>query len=490
MNLRISYPTPKGRELTAYDPARVETASMANFVRAIYSPLIEFSNDGELVSGLASKFIWKDGAVHFYLNDNAKANDGTPITAKDAYISLKRLIILGKNTHGNLKSFICPDATVKKLDDECPGLITENNKLIITPIPSRKSLLLPLLANIEFTVIPQKSLDLNNLSIINYNITSGPYFVDKDKGNGNITLVANKYNHHYSKKIAQSITLVPVSSPQSSLIDLIENKKVDIIPTFNWGDENKLHAYFLNKNNYSIHRSMNIKTYLLKFTKRGMQELSQERRHILGAIIKKAYLETLDKNSIAQGQNQFFGVYGEGSLSDSDQKRLNETIEKAIASGTSLEKGAGIVMNVFKSQLDLNKTRYSQVLPELAFSTSPKLPFFMNYNSQEEMPHLFIVGGDTSFYENVSLLSYMISLDMFEMGQEKANEWIEDYLSIEDKNTRLKKLQKAHLAMLISASVIPLAAAPYVAIAKKPWKFEVSDQYAGTPFWQIVHDEY
>ncbi|MBL6991006.1 MAG: hypothetical protein ISR65_14570 [Bacteriovoracaceae bacterium] len=486
--LKISYPhiNNKNRNVSTFDTARIVDSTQSGMLRALYSPLVEFNNQGDIISGLVDSFVWKGGSLIFKIRKGLKASDGSSITASDAYVSLKRLLLLGKNTHGNLKSFLCPNDELKDIKSSCSGLKIKDDTLILSPIPSRKSLLLPLLTATEFAIVPSKSLDLETLKIKNNFVTSGPYYVASDDLRGNVLLKANKNHHHYSTNIAQTIDLVPNLDPKQSLFDLLEQKKVDVMPTFTWGDFVELYNKSVKNEELTIHKTMNIKISYIQFTQRAQKQLSQKRRIAIGKKMRQAYLSHFNADTISEAGKYYLGVYGEGALSSDQTSKLNKLFDTI---NTENETGSGIIMVTAPTRVEHYKAIFQESLPQMKILETSEHHAFKQYTNINDMPHLFFANTDSSFRENVTLLSYMVSMGMFAMDEKKSKQWLENYLDTEDKEKRLMRLQTVHFDMLTAPSVVPIVASPYLVVARKPWKLKMSDQYASTPFWQITNEQ-
>ena len=123
--LRVAFP---GRvSASKYDPAKIEYAMEYTFLQNIYSPLIEYSVSGELVSAIAERFGWRGTNAVFQIRKGLKTIDGDTVNAYDAEASLKRLFVIGGNTHGDLKNLLCPGTRLKSLQSVCEGIAVENN---------------------------------------------------------------------------------------------------------------------------------------------------------------------------------------------------------------------------------------------------------------------------------------------------------------------------------------------------------------------------
>jgi len=287
--LRVSFPLEES--LTSYDPAHIATLAQAHFLDNIYSPLIELDNDGNIVPGIARSFEWRGDDLRLEIRADLFTADGKQITAEDAAFSLKRLVFLGNsNTHGDLGQFLCPNHSMKSIQEECRGIRIEDNYLILTVADSyKKSFLLPLLANPDFSVIPISSFDLEKpeLPIADYRNTSGPYFVESvDEVKRVWTLAANKQHYRYHRKIPQVVEMRE-SRGQDSL-NLLKDGQLDMISLADSVDPREVREFGKkNENHFSTHITQNIRLVYLKFSPKALKRLSVETRRFVGKEIRR-----------------------------------------------------------------------------------------------------------------------------------------------------------------------------------------------------------
>ena len=99
--LRVAFPYNK--KASHYDPAKIYLAPEYVFLQNIYSSLVQVSMDnGDIIEGVAKEYFWKGNDLHLVIREGLKTADGDQITAKDVEFSLKRLMVLSRNAHGNL----------------------------------------------------------------------------------------------------------------------------------------------------------------------------------------------------------------------------------------------------------------------------------------------------------------------------------------------------------------------------------------------------
>ena len=148
-SLRVAFPYSKPAE--AYEPARITLAPEYIFLENVFSPLVEMSARGEVGPGLAQSFQWNGNELHLIMRDGLKTVSGRPITADDAEFSLKRLLSLPGNTHGDFRQLICGKTDLSSTTEACDGIRVEGNQLILKTTDAGKTFLLPMLTAIGAT---------------------------------------------------------------------------------------------------------------------------------------------------------------------------------------------------------------------------------------------------------------------------------------------------------------------------------------------------
>ena len=206
--LRVAFPV--RLKSTAYEPTNINFDYEYIFLENVFSPLVEISANGSVEKGVADKVEWSGDELKLTIRDNLKTISGKSITADDVVFSLKRLLVLSGNTHGNFKDIVCPGVDIKSTDENCPGIRKEGNSVFLNA-KGKKSFILPMLGAIDFAVIPKSSVDPLSLKILDYKETSGPYAVDSDDGNGNIRLIQNPHHYFSTNDVAKEVIFVPTS---------------------------------------------------------------------------------------------------------------------------------------------------------------------------------------------------------------------------------------------------------------------------------------
>ena len=482
MTLRVAFPYDK--PLSVYEPTRIHYAPEYILLENIYSPLIELHpENGEPVPGIADRFEWVGNELHFHVRDNLKTADGNSITALDVEFSLKRLLIKRGNTHGNFHDLMCTDLELKSIEDSCSGIRVEGNTLILAPA-EKKEFLLPMMAALDFAVIPKSSVDPVTLDIKDYKNTSGPYFVKSDDGKGNIVLASNKTHYHYKEDIPQEIVIVPsgIEGYENSL-DQFKTGKVDYITTIDKLPAEKV-IEFSKENKGNLHTTMNIRTYALTFTDKGLKKFSEQERIAIGKMFKRVWREHHQKSPGFSSTDQFFLPFGDGGLNEKTEEVLKELFSK---SEELLNKKVS-VSTIRVGDISPIQKLFEKYYPNVSVYEGKTAPSFMKNPKDSEIPDAFISGPDTGFLEDIGLISYSINAGYFGAEKEEMRAWLKEYMEIPEKDNRISKLKELHLKVLKEGILIPLVNSPYAAFARDGWKLGISQIYANNPLWPIVRD--
>lgn len=461
------------------DPHRIHTAAEANIFRNIYSRLIALSNDGQLQPDLAESFYWDEAAGHYVITmrDGVKTVSGEDITAEDAYLSFMRIIIQEKNTHGNLNSFLCPNVEVSSVEDGCAGMSYKGNVLYLKPSDlSKKTFLIPLLASIDFSIIPKSSIDFSSpdLDVTSYSETTGPYYMTiTAEPDQEVRFIANPNHFRFSENMLKEVTLVPLGDEEPTA--LLESGQVDILPSTIGTKMTDVKG--LSETEYSVFRTKNVRLALLMYTERGRKEFTKEQRLSMGLSIKEHILEGLNPAN-GEETSEFFPMFSEGMLANDQKRALAKLLGKARENRSSDVVRVAVSRAIYKkAKIDLKP------LSNVELHQTTKPPWLMPV---EEQPHALLGHIDASFYESLSLLHYNFSVGTFGTYEEGVK-WLDRYTAIEEKGERLKLLRELHFQMLSDGYFVPLYGSPYVTVARKPFHLEFPEFFAGTPLWLAIN---
>ena len=482
--LRVAFSHNKPADF--YEPAEIHFTNEYVFLESVFSPLVELSDEqGAPVSSIAKEFYWQGRELHFVIRDDLQTIDGHKIGVDDVITSLKRLLILSKNTHGDFKNLVCPDIQLQTMEQDCPRIKKQGHTLILDLV-EQKDFVIPMLAAIDFAIIPRSSIDLKTLKIIDYRNTTGPYYVKRDEGGGHIVLKANPTHFHYSPKMPQELVLVPTKGmSKDRVIELYKNGELDHITTIGGLFVSELKQ--MDSVNSNFYESIYIQTEVAHITEKGKKRIPPARRLAFAKSLQKAFHEHYKEREGHRGIRQFFTASKGGQgLSRESEDLLNDTFRRAVME----QSGEGIFLGIFKSKGD-GLEEYSMLakksMPGLQVEQAKGMPAFTKLGDKD-MPDFVIISTDSGFLEDIGLLSYTMNAGVFGLSPQEGKAWLKDYMDTTDKAERLRKLESMHTKSLTEGLMIPLIATPYVAVVKKPWKIYFSPLFGNNPFWKIRRD--
>lgn len=479
--LRVAFPS-AARKIVSYDPSKIHLAYEYILLENLYSSLVEIDpKNGQVTPAVAERFSWVDDELHFKIRDDLRTISGRPITAKDVVFSLKRIIFLAANTHGNFQDLICPGKKLKSINDPCPGIEQRENIVILKP-GSKKTVLLPMLAAIDFAILPESAVEPETLMIRDYRETSGLYYVESQDENGRLTLKINPKHFHASGDIAQIVEMIPFdANAGESALQLFNTRLVDHILTTNTDKAEELISFAASRSGVQAHATMKIKNFVLIFTDQGRKKLSLEQRRWLGQQVRDAFLEVYADKPGYQGSREFFPALGEGGLSDLQRRKL----DSILSAVKPIELPTIRISSMRIADIELWKPAITKRVPAVDLFLDKVIPDLHEYTNPLEMPDAFLASTDTGFMEDINLISYSLNAGLLGLKKSERASWIKDYMEKSSKEERIEALRGLHFNALRNADIVPLVIAPFVALARKPWRMELSELYANNQLWLI-----
>ncbi len=484
--LRVSMPLDK--PASYYDPARTRRAfGQYFFLENIYTPLLEYTPDGKLVSAAAEHFELRGDDAHFTMRKGLFTAGGHEIDAYDAEASLKRLFILDRETHGALESALCGGRRLASLRDACPGIaVQEGGRTLRLDFAEPRPLIFQTLAAAEFSVIPKSSIDPATLAITDYRETSGPYYVDKDAGAGHITLRANPRHFHYSAAMPQEVIFVPYDpAAGKSPMQLFLDGSVDHVTTLEKVPCDEMIDFARARaGSASLHRTYPIKLFIVAFTAKGRKALTEQERWATGRALKAVHNRRVLSRSGYETADQILTL--EGTLSESALK----TIERKFAgSGRTPITAKTIIAWDGTGVLFDNAGELARELPALKVLKVHKNPNFTDFAKEKlEEPDLYVGGYNVGLQDDISLMGYHLSAGTLLPAAGTKEAWLKAYSGEPDKARRFELMRSLQYDSLEHVVSVPLATMPYTALLRKPWGFAMARHLASNPIWRIRRD--
>lgn len=473
--LRVSHPLLS--KSSAYDTAKIENVAQYGFLRNIYSPLVEFDNEGRLQGAVASSFLWNGNELSLKIRDDLQTVDGKKVTADDALFSLKRVIVLSQNTHGNIATLLCPNKLIKSVDEECENARVEGNTLVIKA-DRKKPFVLPMLTSLDFAIIPKRSVDLKTLKIIDFRNTTGPYYVERDFDNTKtILLSANKHHYAYTSKISPKIQLF-YSEPNGQALNSLLKDEIDFVTTIEGIPISKVFDFVQKNDNFSIHQTLELKLYGIRFTDSGIKRLSQAQRYAIASKTRKMIFPKFKGHEGFTEMNQLIPVVGEGSISSEEASKIRNQID-FIGSTEDFPPVKFAVVGMSNEQF------ITILKEEKKFSVYLSKGPIRFIKDQAHEPDVEFFSIDSGYQEDVSLLSFSMNIGHFGYSKSEGEKWLDKYMNTEEKAERLKLFREIHKNALKAPFVVPIMISPVASIIRKGWKTHFSQFYIRCPLWMI-----
>ena len=481
MELKVAWPNTEPIE--KYEPTRIHLAPQYILLENLYGTLVNLDVEGEVTSGIAEQYEWVGNELHFQIRKDLKTADGMLITPEDVIFSLKRLLVIAENTHGNLKSILCLHQTLTSVDSPCEGIEVSGDTVILKPV-KKDPFLLPMVAAIDFAIIPRSSVDPKTLAIKDYRNTSGVYYVESDQGNGYTTLAVNPFHFDYSDKIPQKIQLIPTQKNETA-VDQFRRGEVNYIMTVDPVPHEEVYYYSKDNRDAEFHATLPIRNYILVFSQKGQKRIPKVERLALGKKIQAAFRKNFEGMGLYEPSNEFFPSFGNGGLSDEQLREVEGQIAKSNESVLNGKKYRVSLVRIGS----IEKYRFlEKEVPNLQVEVGANVIDFAEYKNPDDMPDMMLVGPDTGFQEDIGLVTYSMNAGFFGLERGARKEWLKRYMAIDSKEERLKNLRSLHYQSLSEPVLVPLVMGPYVALVKKPWKIKLSKFYANNPFTLIERE--
>lgn len=463
-----------------YDPYSINYASDISFLENVLSPLVEYSPEGELVSGLAARFGWEGNSAWFEFRPGVRTIDGFSVDAYDAELSFKRLFLKGGEKYAFMQDLLCGEKSLKTVSDACRGLeVRDNGRRLVLKFDRKRTFLFPLLTSAYFSVVPRRSFDAKTLEITDYRNTSGPYYVESDSPEGEIRLKANPFHYRYSKEMPLAVCLKPIKDfKPEAILDLLSEGEGDylLFDIARYPDAKM--AYARGNRGFRLHLTHPIRGVYAVFTQRGMKRLTAEERRFIGKKLRESFGRLHPGYEVPE---QIFTF--EGGLSPDQLTRLRALMSAAPASG-AVDKPlvAWRLFNYFGKE----KGEIEKWLPGIKSFGSDGLPGFVDYGKAGlEEPDFYIAGSDIGLQEDIGLLSYYLDLEFFDIPKNAKKKWLKNYVDAADKRERMTMLRELQYKTLLSGAVIPISVHPYAALVRDEWDFDLTRMNTSNPVWRL-----
>jgi hypothetical protein len=441
------------------DPLKNTTITNAFFVNHLYANLISVNDQNEYEADLAEKFYWQDQTLVIEFQENSATN------AYDAEFSLKRSFVSDINDHGDLWKVICNE---NESNESCLDRITVENNTLKINVANRKNILMvvPILATINYKIVPKSAFDTEDLKsskIIDYSKTSGKFYI---KNNNYNELYPNIAQFKDSDNIIKNVQIVDATP--DSVSSLIKNDEIDVVSTtVNLFEE---HLDMLNKLNWSIDKTHNIKITFLTFSNSAIAKTKTGERLLIGNEVSNVMKKSTPL--FAQSTNQFFQNFGQGYLTEEQVHAINiQEVSKILS--TELSLSTRTVEKWAETLKHINNLKIINII---------KKPFTVDESSR---PDVIPLTNDVSFETSFSQISYLSKLNIFKSATKSADQIINEYLAKPTNAEKIEYINQLHYEVISNCYIYPIWSSPYVTAVAPGFSSHMSKYSSRTLVWKI-----
>lgn len=468
MDLKIGYEF--NTSIEDLDPANIIDIYQSNLIENLYSRIIEYDANDQLVCVLCTSFwVDKDKLIFEFRNDLLSSR-GIKISAIDAKFSLERLIKLNTNTHGNLNNFI--DINNNKT------IAVEENKLIITLRENHYSqFLIPLFASMDFSIIPSSSVE-NHAGEMRLDLknTSGPYFLDSIDSEGNFILKSNNGSPLFSTEMFKELKIVKIRYGEG--IDSFLEGKIDLLDITYYPGLPQYEKLFEQKSkNFSSHKTILMNMLLLSFTPKAVSSFTQDQLFYAAKIIENMYLAFKRYGYGLEKSIEFFQSNGAGLFNQNQIAVIKSLRDKLSKPKFEKKIIFGVQDDAFERVTNALRN-HSEILVKSYDEYPGALPL-------NDRPDIFMIVTDSSFNEDISLLGYNISQEIFGFSKADGDKWLNEFINIPKKEERVLKLQRFQFEILQKPFIYPIGVSPYWAIANDDLELNFPKSFPGSSWWKV-----
>ena len=475
LEVRVAYALDTG-SIPVLDPAKITSFHQSILLMNLYSGLIEYDLNGNLQSGIASKFYWDGLRLVFEFGHKVKTKSGHYIDAEDAAASIRRVLKLGSSTHTNLKYFLCNFQETDDVFKNCESIYVEDGKLIVQiQNEKHKPFVISTLAAGDLAVVPKSVIDRKSLAIIDNTETSGPYFL-KSLGK-EWELQQNPEHFQLSSGSPFIVKLIDVGSRRAGEL-LLENQ-VDILPT-----GINIPPVLYNKMrdeipDFKSFETLPIKLYIVQFSFPGVRKTTVRQRFHIASQFRKILGTEYPLPIHSSPTYEFFLANGHGQLTQNQYQEIlnNFNTDESEASDYKpsfyFYKNLSHAFSVFK--------KIEEIRPIETDRFPPNEPL-------DERLDLFIGTTDISFKEDLSLLGYNFNQGTFGYDEKQGEAWLAKYMAEESKEKRAEMARDLQFEGLKNGVIFPMFKAPYTVMARNGFSISMSPIFATTNFWRITKE--
>ncbi len=481
INKSLNAPMRAPINLKFLDGKKIVHAIQYQFLLNLNLTLLEYDKNSNLNTLLAEDYEIHENTIIFQIKKGVKTVGGHEIKAKDAEVSLKRLINSNNGSHSRLAELLCPEETSIRSQD-CSGISSSEHELkIVTRKKSYIPFVLSLLTNADNVIYPLTALDNKtpSSSIINFKETSGPYYIEMekilDKEYSNVKLIPNKNHFLYSSKIPQEVNYTVTNFDELVSGDKKLNPKFNYIHNVAGLKLSQVNEIKDNDKSIKIFPTLMLKNTMIFTTESGRKKFLEKELMFTSLLIRNKLLgSTKHFPNIVEPQVEYFPLSSEGNLTSEQHVKVLDKYSEILKNPIKLS--TKIKIGLFKFSYDKYKEELDKIntIQIILLKGSP-------FDNNSDSVDIFIDTIDSSFTESLDLLQYNKTFGIFDVSDEDMKKYVDADL----KEKRIKLLQEIHFKSLMNARFVTLGAAPYYTFLSKEWSAEPSKLFVGFPVWKI-----
>lgn len=297
------------------DPAKLRFAQEYIVIDNVTAKLVEVNGNSGYRNELAKEVKFSEDKMEIDITlKNAVFSDGSPITAKDVEMSLKRAIIKG-TPHANIKNLWVGSDKLTSIDQNIDGLQVLSDKKLKLKLTHPTKEILFFMSLIDLAVLHKTQYEKDTIHLSDWEkVTSGPYHVSYTES-GVLKLVANPKSNNFDKSIPSEVTFE--SYKGDDVINRLKDKSLDFgVITFNDYLQNMETVESVtdfdivsNKTDGIVHINLNSNSKIFK---------KDENRRWVQKKILEAYKIDKKYGSVASKAKQFFLPNAKGHISEAE----------------------------------------------------------------------------------------------------------------------------------------------------------------------------
>ncbi|MDD3265726.1 MAG: peptide ABC transporter substrate-binding protein [Burkholderiales bacterium] len=369
-----------GSDPSTIDPQKAEDLQSQRVVNDLFEGLTVANQENDIVPGLAEKWdISEDGKVYtFYLRDNLKFSDGTPITAYDVIFSYQRLVDhKTASPYSNIAENIvnAKDITRGMMSPDKLGVIALNDRTIQIKLEYPDPSFLNITSLWCFDVVSKNNiLKYGDNWIEARNIvTSGAYKLDDRVIKGHILESKNPNYYDAAKVKVNKIKFLPIEDVNSAF-NQYKTGEVDITSSVPVDQYNKIKETMGSQLHTVLYEG--IYYYMFNMSLDKYKNNPQLRQALSMAIDRN----TLTKDILKQGEKPLYSLVTSTIEAD---KFGGLDYEWSIPTQADKKNKIQGISNANLQSNEKRMTKARELFKQSGYSDSSPLTITINYNTDE-----------------------------------------------------------------------------------------------------------